>query len=149
MEDYNNQQTYNNRNYSNYGYDQNQDYGYDPNGYGDEGPNKKVKGLKIMIIIMAVILAALSAIYFMQVKQMRDPAVDRSEKRLRYIEELERYAFGSVRQCTVQSRLADRDLTEGASVELCQDPSVREGEKHDASDHGGVYPSDRLAEYDQ
>lgn len=72
MEDYNNQQTYNNRNYSNYGYDQNQDYGYDPNGYGDEGPNKKVKGLKIMIIIMAVILAALSAIYFMQVKQMRD-----------------------------------------------------------------------------
>ena len=66
-----------------------------------------------------------------------------------YIEELERYAFGSVRQCTVQSRLADRDLTEGASVELCQDPSVREGEKHDASDHGGVYPSDRLAEYDQ
>ena len=61
MEDYNNQQTYNNRNYSNYGYDQNQDYGYDPNGYGDEGPNKKVKGLKIMIIIMAVILAALSA----------------------------------------------------------------------------------------
>ena len=44
MEDYNNQQTYNNRNYSNYGYDQNQDYGYDPNGYGDEGPNKRLKG---------------------------------------------------------------------------------------------------------
>ncbi|MFR5872205.1 MAG: hypothetical protein ACLUEV_11985 [Alistipes sp.] len=34
-------------------------------------PNKSVKGLKIMIVIMALILAALSAIYFLQVKQMR------------------------------------------------------------------------------
>ena len=104
---------------------------------------------------MAVILAALSAIYFMQVKQMRDDfAIERDTLTQQLIALRNDYdtlkswndtLSAAVRQCTVQSRLADRDLTEGASVELCQDPSVREGEKHDASDHGGVYPSDRLA----
>lgn len=90
MEDYNQQQPYNNQGYGNQNYGNqnygNQNYGgpnydynnnYDP-GYGGGGPNKSVKGLKIMIIIMAVILVALSAIYFMQVKQMQeDFAIER------------------------------------------------------------------------
>ena len=90
MEDYNQQQPYNNQGYGNQNYGNqnygNQNYGgpnydynnnYDP-GYDGGGPNKSVKGLKIMIIIMAVILVALSAIYFMQVKQMQeDFAIER------------------------------------------------------------------------
>ena len=90
MEDYNQQQPYNNQGYGNQNYGNqnygNQNYGgpnydynnnYDP-GYDGGGPNQSVKGLKIMIIIMAVILVALSAIYFMQVKQMQeDFAIER------------------------------------------------------------------------
>lgn len=73
MEDYN--QNYN-RNY-NQDNNPNYDYNYDDGGYGQE-PNKSVKGLKIMIVIMALILAALSAIYFLQVKQMKeDFAIER------------------------------------------------------------------------
>lgn len=61
---------YNNSNYD-YNYDYNQD-DYQP------APDKSIKGLKIMIIILAVILLGLSAMYFLQVRQMReDFAVER------------------------------------------------------------------------
>lgn len=40
-------------------------------GYGAPEPNKSIKGLKIMIVILAVILAALSVMYFTQVRQIR------------------------------------------------------------------------------
>ncbi|WP_297450497.1 hypothetical protein [uncultured Alistipes sp.] len=54
-------------------YNRNYDYGnYDPGYYGDPGPDKSVKGLKIVIIVMAAILAALSVIYFLQVKQLKE-----------------------------------------------------------------------------
>ncbi len=63
---------YNNSNY-NYNYDYNPDDDYQPS-----TPDKSIKGLKIMIVILAVILIGLSAMYFLQVKQMRDDfAVER------------------------------------------------------------------------
>lgn len=41
-------------------------------------PNKSIKGLKIMIVILALILAGLSVIYFMQVRQLKNEfAVER------------------------------------------------------------------------
>ena len=62
---------------NNYQQDYNQGYnqGYDP-GYGgyppqQTPPQKSIKGLKIMIVILAVILGALSVLYFTQVKQMQ------------------------------------------------------------------------------
>ena len=56
MEDYN--KDYNNQ----------EEYDY---GYGAPEPNKSLKGLKIMIVILAVILAGLSVMYFIQVRQIR------------------------------------------------------------------------------
>ena len=142
MEDYNQQQPYNNQGYGNQNYGNqnygNQNYGgpnydynnnYDP-GYDGGGPNKSVKGLKIMIIIMAVILVALSAIYFMQVKQMQE-------------------AFGSLRGRTADSRFAVADPAEGAPSELCENPRIREKNDLYARGDDRVYPSDRLAQYDQ
>ena len=62
---------------NNYQQDYTQGYnqGYDP-GYGgyppqQTPPQKSIKGLKIMIVILAVILGALSVLYFTQVKQMQ------------------------------------------------------------------------------
>lgn len=51
-------------------YDRDYDRNDDP--YANPKPDKSVKGLKIMILILAVILAGLSVIYFMQVRQMKD-----------------------------------------------------------------------------
>ena len=66
---------YNNSNY-NYNYDYNPDDDYQPS-----TPDKSIKGLKIMIVILAVILIGLSAMYFLQVKQMRDDfAVERDTR---------------------------------------------------------------------
>ena len=75
MEDYSNQNGHSGYDpkYNPPSYGPNYDYGsYGNDPYGEGGPNKSVKGLKIMIVIMALILAALSAIYFLQVKQMKD-----------------------------------------------------------------------------
>lgn len=75
MEDYSNQNGHSGYDpkYNPQSYGPNYDYGsYGNDPYGEGGPNKSVKGLKIMIVIMALILAALSAIYFLQVKQMKD-----------------------------------------------------------------------------
>lgn len=62
-------------NYNNYQPDYNQGYdnqGYDPyGGYPQQLQQKSIKGLKIMIVILAVILGALSVLYFTQTKQMK------------------------------------------------------------------------------
>ncbi len=60
--------------------DYNKDYDpyEDPSYYDKPAPDKSIKGLKIMILVLAIILAGLSVIYFMQVRQMQDEfAVER------------------------------------------------------------------------
>ncbi len=71
-----------NSNYDQYDprYDQ---YGQDP--YGKDPQQKSIKGLKIMIVILAVILAGLSVMYFTQVRNMQ---ADFAEKRDTLISQL-------------------------------------------------------------
>jgi len=53
--------------------DHNSNYDYNDNDdYGRQRDNKSMKGLKIMIIILAVILGGLSVMYFLQVRNMRE-----------------------------------------------------------------------------
>ena len=85
MEDYSNQNGHSGYDpkYNPQSYGPNYDYGsYGNDPYGEGGPNKSVKGLKIMIVIMALILAALSAIYFLQADSLLDKL--QKERRLSY-----------------------------------------------------------------
>jgi hypothetical protein len=48
------------------------DYNYDDYGHEDEQPRKATKGYQIIIIVLAVILAGLSFIYFRQMRSLKE-----------------------------------------------------------------------------
>lgn len=74
---------YNSSNNSQYDYSSYDNYGNDP--YGPPPEDKSIKGLKIMIVILALILAGLSVMYFTQVRNMK---ADFAEKRDTLISQL-------------------------------------------------------------
>lgn len=71
----------------NYGYD------YDEYDYGDSGENKSLKGYKIIVIVLAVILAALSLLYFGQMNSLKkEYAIERDTLTTRLVRMMDEYA---------------------------------------------------------
>ena len=162
MEDYSNQNGHSGYDpkYNPQSYGPNYDYGsYGNDPYGEGGPNKSVKGLKIMIVIMALILGGLVGDLlpasqadegrFRDRARYADPPAYFADERLRYAQDDERYAGRPLRGRQASGRLAARQAAEGAAAELFQDSQLRETDELHAYRDGRIHPSDRLARPDQ
>ena len=140
---------------------------YNPSQYEDddrmEAPKsaKSIRGYQTIIVILAVILAALSILYFNIHRQQQEEydllLVDRDSIKSNLSHLMEDFdnlqiSNDSISQSLGLERSRADSLMERltkAFVELRQDQEVREGDRNHADDHARLSASDRFAQYAQ
>ena len=118
---------------------------YNPSQYEDddrmEAPKsaKSIRGYQTIIVILAVILAALSILYFNIHRQQQEEydllLVDRDSIKSNLSHLMEDFD-------NLQISNAHGAAHQGAFVELRQDQEVREGDRNHADDHARLSASD-------
>ena len=143
--------------------------GYDPSEFEDDDymnpqpdAGKSIRGYRIVIIILSVILVAISVLYFSIHRQQmldnellqadRDSIQNDLGRLMTDYDELQisnDSISAGLNFRTRTRRLADDAPQEGAFVEPRQDQTVREGGRHAALHHEGLREADRLAQHAQ